>query len=75
MENCYNFGIKLWNKANPSAVAVLHARDDSDTLSVATPGKTFAIKAYGDAITAEDSYEAVPFIGETEGSVQELKFN
>ncbi len=65
-----NYGIKLWNTAKPDAVVTLEARDIDGNIAVATPDAPFAIRVFGKAIKAGQTYGIQPFVGEEVGAVE-----
>ncbi len=69
-----NYGIKLWDAADAEHKLSLKVRDENGNLAVAVPNLKFAVKAFGDAITANGAYVAQPFAGEAEGTEVEISF-
>lgn len=69
------YGIKIWVKGQEENKLTLPARQPSGLLAEAAPGQAYAIKAYGDAITSDGEYMVQPYVGETEGTAEEVTFN
>ena len=65
------FGIKLWAVGAEDSVCTLpmlkKIGEDSYEAMTATPNQAFAVRVYGDAITAEGTYGAKAYIGDSEG--------
>ncbi len=67
-ETDLEYGVKLWNNANPENKVTLAARVSETETAKAVPGAQFAIKVYGDAIKADQNYTIVPYIGDVNGT-------
>jgi len=71
----YEYGVKIGKIGNGTKLLTLPAHDPETKLpAIAVPGKMFAIRIYGDAITADEKYVIKTYIGENEGEEKELSF-
>ncbi|MDY4975397.1 MAG: hypothetical protein SO147_00625 [Clostridia bacterium] len=69
------YGMKLWVKGEEDKVIPLPAMVNETTPAIAAPGQAFAIKVYGDAITADKEYVFQPYVGdENVGEQQTVSF-
>lgn len=70
------YGMKVWISGDSANKLVLPAINP-ETLqpAVAQAGAAYAIRVYGDAITAEQTYVFQPYVGETEGAEMTVTFN
>jgi len=68
-ETDLEYGVKLWNNAKPEDKVTLPAYDSAtEQPAKAVPGAMFAIRVYGSAITADQTYTILPYIGTETGS-------
>lgn len=68
------YGMKLWVEDDPDHALTLAAMETNTTEAVAAPNTAFAIKVYGDAITADKAYIFKPYVGDTEGEEVKVTF-
>lgn len=68
------YGINLWIKGEADKLT-LPAMQDSTTKAVAAANQAFAIKVFGKAITADQTYLAQPYVGEVTGTEQEINIS
>lgn len=68
------YGINLWIQGDKANSIKLAAMSDSDTVAAAAPGQAYAIKVYGNAITADKTYEAQAYVGDATDTVKVIEF-
>ena len=68
------YGMKLWVDGDAEHFITLPAMADETSEAVAAPNTAFAIKVYGNAITADNTYVFKPYVGETEGDEIKVSF-
>ena len=73
-ESADEYGINLWIKGEADKLT-LPAMQDSTTKAVAAANQAFAIKVFGKAITADQTYLAQPYVGEVTGTEQEINIS
>ncbi len=73
-ETGLEYGVKLWNNANPENKVTLAAHVSETETAKAVPGAQFAIRAYGKAITEENTYGIQPYVGEVLGESEILSY-
>ncbi|MBE7042057.1 MAG: hypothetical protein E7399_00990 [Ruminococcaceae bacterium] len=73
-ETYLEYGVKLWNTAKPEDTVTLAACNPNGEPATAVPDAQFAIRAYGKAITAENSYTVQPYVGEDLGESEVLSY-
>lgn len=70
------YGMKLWAGDDTANTLTLPAwNPDTDAPAAAAPGTAFAIRVYGNAITTDQVYRFVPYVGGTEGSVITMSYS
>lgn len=69
------YGMKLYVEGQADSALDLAVRNTDGSISNATPGAAFAIKAYGDAITSDKTYIMKPYVGTVTGNEIELTFD
>ena len=73
-ETGLEYGVKLWNNAKPEDKVSLPARVSETETAKAAPGAQFAIRAYGKAITEDQTYGVQPYVGEELGESEIISF-
>ena len=68
------YGMKLWIDGDATHFIMLPAMADETSEAVAAPNTAFAIKVYGNAIIADNTYVFKPYVGETEGDEIKVSF-
>ena len=66
--------MKVWVDGDAEHFIMLPAMADETSEAVAAPNTAFAIKVYGNAITADNTYVFKPYVGETEGDEIKVTF-
>ncbi len=68
------YGMKVWVDGDAEHFLTLPAMANETSEAAAAPNTAFAIRVYGNAITADNTYVFKPYVGETEGDEVKVTF-